>query len=141
MGLLDRSIMDTISIKKRSWNMSRIKSKDTSPELRVRKILTELGFRYRLHVNTLPGKPDLVLKKYKTAIYINGCFWHQHKGCKRSSLPKSNVDYWTPKLKRNIEKQKEDLQLLKDSGLNPLLIWECETKEINSSALKKSIYN
>lgn len=121
--------------------MSKIKSKNTTPELRVRKALSSLGFRYRLHVKTLPGKPDVVLKKYKTAVYINGCFWHQHKGCKRSSIPKSNLDYWSPKLKKNIEKQKQNFKLLKNSGWNPLLIWECETKEIDSSAFKKVIYN
>lgn len=132
--------MDKLSSLHRSWNMSRIGSKNTKPELLVRKAITELGFRYRLHVKSLPGKPDIVLRKYSTVIFINGCFWHQHKGCKRSTIPKSNTSYWLPKLKRNIEKQKADIEALNKQGYNTLIIWECEVKNKDNlvTLLKKS---
>lgn len=136
--------MDTIVKEHRSWNMSRIKSKNTSPELSVRKALTVKGFRYRLHAKGLPGKPDVVLKKYKTVIFINGCFWHQHEGCKKKSMPKSNIDYWDTKLKKNVERQNRDIVLLKALGWNPIKIWECQTRQkdtleyiINDSAFFK----
>ncbi len=87
--------------------MSRIRSKDTQPERVIRSYLHKRGFRFRLHQSTLPGKPDIVLKKYKYAIFCNGCFWHQHNGCKRSTLPKSNQQYWLPKLQRNKERFEE----------------------------------
>lgn len=121
------NFMDKVTPDQRSWNMSKIKSKDTLPELRVRKTLTDFGFRYRLHVKTLPGKPDIVLNKYKTAVFVNGCFWHQHKKCKRASMPKTNLDYWKHKLEVNVSRQKIDLIALKDLGWNSLIIWECQT--------------
>src|SRR5215204_5328197 len=115
--------------KTRSYNMSQIKGKNTQPEMLVRKFLHVNGFRYRLHVKNLPGKPDIVLSKYKTIIFVHGCFWHQHPGCKRSTIPKSNQEYWTPKLRRNVErdlKHKIDLEQL---GWNVFVIWECQTKQ------------
>jgi len=118
--------MDKITSDRRSWNMSRIGSKNTKPELLVRRALTELGVRYRLHVKSLPGKPDAVLRKYRTVIFINGCFWHQHKGCKKSVIPKSNTEYWIPKLKRNVDKQKKDIKTLNKFGLGAIILWECE---------------
>jgi len=120
--------MDKISKKRRSWNMSRIKSRNTRPERTVRKILTEKDIKYRLHVKKLPGKPDIVIEKKKKAIFINGCFWHQYKGCKRRAVPKTNRKYWLPKLKRNIERQKRDMKQLKKKGWKTYIIWECETK-------------
>lgn len=108
--------------------MARISGKNTIPEITVRKILYSLGCRYRLHVKNLPGKPDIVIRKLKTILFINGCFWHQHPGCKRQSMPKSNLDYWGKKLKTNINKQEQDIQKLKDLGWNIYIIWECETK-------------
>lgn len=122
--------MDTFTKEKRSLCMSHIRSKDTSPEIKVRKVLYNLGFRYRLHVDYLPGKPDIVLNKIKTVIFVNGCFWHQHKGCKRSTLPKTNKKYWEKKLKKNVERQKENIRLLNKLGWKVFLIWECETKDI-----------
>lgn len=119
---------DVFTPKKRSWNMSRIRSKHTSPELQVRQALSGLGLKYRLHVKSLPGNPDIVFRKYKTVIFINGCFWHQHKGCKRATSPKSNIDYWKPKLKRNIQKQKENFKEFKKLGWKTVIIWECEAK-------------
>lgn len=122
--------MDTFSKKQRSECMSKIRSRNTQPELAVRKVLTGLGFRYRLHRNDLPGKPDIVIPKLKKIIFINGCFWHQHKDCKRSSMPKSNKDYWKPKLERNIEKQKDNIKLLKKDGWSIIVLWECEIQNI-----------
>lgn len=134
--------MDSITKERRSWNMSRIRSRNTSPEISVRKALTSLGFRYRLHVKTLPGKPDVVIKKYKVVLFINGCFWHQHEGCKRKTMPKSNIDYWTAKLKRNIEKQKRDIVLLTEAGWRTIIVWECEAKQSEElvSVLKSRLF-
>ena len=119
--------------------MSRIKSKNTAPEETVRKILFSKGRRYRLHDNTLPGKPDIVFKSKKTAIFINGCFWHQHQGCKRKSMPKTNIEYLAKKLKNNIKKQKLNINKLKENGWETLIIWECETK--NNDFLLKTLRN
>ena len=121
--------MDHLTRERRSWNMSRIHSKGTNPEVIVRKVLTRLGWHYRLHARKLPGKPDVIISKAGTIIFINGCFWHQHKGCKRQTIPKANKKYWLPKLKRNIQKQKEDVRKLRKDGWKVNIIWECETKD------------
>ena len=113
--------------------MSKIRSKNTKPELVVRRVLTELGYRYRLHDRKLPGKPDLVMKKHRLVLFINGCFWHQHEGCKRSVWPKTNVDYWNKKLENNINKQKRDIEELNTLGWNVGIVWECQTKDINNA--------
>ena len=99
--------MDVFSPEKRSQVMSRIRSKDTKPEKIIRSILHKLGFRFRINRKDLPGKPDIVLPKYKTVIFVHGCFWHQHEGCKKSSRPKSNVDFWDRKLSANLMRDKE----------------------------------
>lgn len=116
--------------------MSNIRSKNTQPELVVRKILTSLGIRYKLYSANLPGKPDIVIGKRKTAIFINGCFWHQHNKCDIGRMPKSNIDYWKPKLKRNIVKQKEEVELLNKLGYRTFIYWECETKQLGDLMLK-----
>lgn len=121
--------MDIVSKEKRSKNMSAIKSKNTIPELLFRKLIYKLGFRYQLHKTGLPGKPDLYLKKYNTAIFIHGCFWHQHEGCKRNFMPKSNIDYWRKKLKNNVTRFNRVYEELKRKNYNILVIWECETKK------------
>lgn len=121
--------MDSLTEKQRSLCMSKIRSKDTQPEKTVRKILTQMEWRYRLHAGKLPGKPDIIISKIKTIIFINGCFWHQHKGCKRKSMPKTNINYWKRKLQRNIEKQKKDITALKKMGWRVSIIWECQTKD------------
>lgn len=121
--------MDRLSREKRSWNMSRIKSKDTKIEIMARKYLFAKGFRYRKNDKRFPGKPDIVLPKYKTAIFINGCFWHMHCGCKYGRLPKSNVDYWKEKLEKNVENDSSHIQQIKDMGWNVIIIWECELKK------------
>ena len=123
-------MVDHLSLEKRSWNMSRIRSKNTKPELIVRKVLHNSGIRYRLYAKDLPGKPDLSNKSKGFAIFVNGCFWHQHEGCKRANIPKSNKDYWVPKLERNVNRQKDNIQSLHDMGMKAHIIWECEVKNM-----------
>ncbi|MBF0252561.1 MAG: DNA mismatch endonuclease Vsr [Candidatus Omnitrophica bacterium] len=120
-------MVDTVSKKLRSWNMSRIKAADTAPELRVRKVLHREGYRYGLHNKNLKGKPDLVFRKYKTVVFVNGCFWHHHKGCKRANLPKSNQEYWIKKIEGNIQRDKENRENLKKLNWTIVTIWECQT--------------
>lgn len=122
-------MVDHISEERRSWNMSRIRSKDTKPEMIVRKMLHKNGIRYRLHVKDLPGKPDLSNKKKKFAVFVNGCFWHQHKDCKRATIPKSNKSYWIPKLQKNIENYNQNVEKILSNGWNVFTIWECEVKK------------
>lgn len=123
--------MDRISAEKRSWNMSHIRSKDTVPEEIVRKYLFSKGFRYRKNDSRFPGKPDIVLPKYKTVIFINGCFWHRHEGCKNSVMPKTNTDFWKEKLSRNVERDRINYKKLEDLGWEVILIWECQLENKN----------
>ena len=118
--------MDKLTPQKRSWNMSRIKSKDTTPERIVRSFLHRNGFRFRLHVKDLPGKPDIVLPKYKTVIEVRGCYWHRHEGCKDAATPSSNTDFWQKKFSENIARDKRTEQELKALGWNVIVVWECE---------------
>ena len=108
--------------------MSRIHSKDTLPEKRVRSLLYKLGYRFRIHRTDLPGKPDIVLQKYKMIIFVHGCFWHYHQNCKKAGIPKSNTDFWKNKIQKNIERDLNNITLLKNSGWNVNIIWECETE-------------
>ena len=120
---------DIMSPERRSWNMSRIRAKDTSIEIKVRKWLFQKGYRYRKNVKSLPGKPDILLNSYKTVIFVHGCFWHHHPGCKYAYNPKSRVDFWNSKFEKNKNNDlihKKDLELL---GYNVLVLWECEIKE------------
>lgn len=110
--------------------MSAIKGRDTKPEVLVRKLLHELGYRFRIQRKDLPGKPDIVLPKYKTAIFINGCFWHRHKGCKYASTPSTNSNFWEKKFAANVERDIRNYAALKEQGWNVLIIWECEVKEL-----------
>lgn len=121
--------MDNHSPKVRSYNMSQIKSTNTKPEEMVRKYLFSRGLRYRKNVKTLPGKPDIVLAKYKTIIFVNGCFWHGHNGCKYFVMPKSNTDYWREKIKKNIERDRKNYNNLSESGWNVITVWECQLKK------------
>jgi len=129
--------MDNLTKEQRKFCMSRIRSKNTQPEKVVRKVLTDLGWKYRSHNPKLPGKPDIVISKIKTIFFINGCFWHQHKGCKKQTMPKANIKYWRNKLKRNVEKQKNDIKKLKSDNWKVYIIWECQTK--NEKNLIKKI--
>ena len=118
--------MDTVSKEVRSRNMAAIKGRDTKPEMVVRKLLHTNGYRYSLHKKALPGKPDLYLKKYNTVMFIHGCFWHQHPGCKYAVKPKSNIKFWRDKLKHNVERDRENISKLKEMGFNIITLWECE---------------
>jgi DNA mismatch endonuclease, patch repair protein len=112
----------------RSYNMSRVKGKDTKPEWLVRRYLFGKGFRYRLHDKKLPGKPDLVFRKHKTVVFIHGCFWHGHEGCKYSRLPGTNADWWMRKIQATKEHDKKVVSQLTDLGWKVLFVWECELK-------------
>lgn len=129
----------------RSFNMSRIKGKNTKPEEMVRKYLFSNGFRYRKNVSKLPGKPDIVLPKYKTCVFVNGCFWHGHEGCRYFVWPKSNEDFWKDKITKNRERDQRNYTLLEQMGWNVLLIWECQLKknlrDITLTQLKNAIIN
>ena len=121
--------MDVHDKETRSYNMSQIKGKNTKPEIIVRKYLFSKGFRYRINVKSLPGSPDIVLKKYSTAIFINGCFWHGHEGCKYFVWPKTRKEFWKEKIQSNIQRDNKNIALLKDEGWNVITIWECELKK------------
>ena len=120
---------DRLSKERRSWNMSRIRSSDTKPELVVRKTLHAMGYRFRLHRRDLPGRPDIALPKYKTAVFVHGCFWHRHQGCRYAYNPKSRQEFWQHKFERNIERDRIVAQKLTSLGWRQLVVWECETKE------------
>lgn len=128
---------DRISEDHRSWNMSKIRSRDTSPEKRVRSFLHRAGFRFRLHVNKLPGSPDIVLPKYRTAIFVHGCFWHRHEGCKFAYSPKSRETFWEKKFEENLRRDKKNISSLKEMGWKVYVIWECQTK--NENDLKEEL--
>ena len=120
---------DTLSKEKRSWNMAQIRSRNTKPEIAVRRILHSLGYRFRLHRKDLPGNPDIVLPKYKSVIFVHGCFWHRHKDCRYSYSPKSRTEFWQDKFAENIERDKQSAEELKMLGWRQLVIWECEAKD------------
>ena len=112
----------------RSYNMSCVKSKNTKTEIWVRKYLFACGFRYRINVKKLPGTPDIVLPKYKTAIFVNGCFWHGHKNCRYFVIPKTRTEWWLDKINRNIDRDQANILALKKSGWRVITIWECQLK-------------
>lgn len=118
--------MDKFSKEKRSDIMSHVRAKNTKPEEAVRKYLFSRGFRYRKNDKRYPGKPDIVLPKYRTVIFVNGCFWHQHPGCNSATLPESNRDYWKAKLERNVERDAMQVHLLEEMGWYVIVLWECE---------------
>lgn len=112
----------------RSYNMSRIRNKDTKPEITVRKFLFSKGFRYRVNDKKLPGKPDIVLPKYKTVIFVNGCFWHGHENCKYFKLPSTRTEWWKEKIEGNIKNDIKKHAQLRDAGFKVIVVWECEVK-------------
>lgn len=122
--------MDILTPEQRKRNMSAIKGRDTKPEILLRKLLHSLGYRFRIQRKDLPGRPDIVLPRYKTAIFVNGCFWHRHEGCKLASTPATNSDFWQKKFTANVERDVRNYAALKELGWNVLIIWECEVKEI-----------
>lgn len=119
---------DKMTPSQRHYCMSRIRGKATKPELLVRHWLWSHGYRYRLNVKSVPGKPDIVLRKYRTAIFVNGCFWHGHEGCSLYSVPKSNTDFWIAKVQRNRERDRQEYKALHDAGWQVIVIWECQLK-------------
>jgi len=132
--------MDVHEPEVRSYNMSRIRAKDTKPEILVRKFLHHHGFRYILHDKRLPGKPDIVLPKHQTVVLVHGCFWHGHKGCRHFVIPKSNQEYWIPKIQNNIRNDRKHKTSLKKLGWRVLTVWECElTKEKSKRVLSRLI--
>lgn len=128
--------MDRLPPQVRSANMREIRGEDTAPELAVRRIAHGMGFRYRLHVAGLPGKPDLVFARLRKIVEVRGCFWHQHPGCIDSHIPKSRVDYWGPKLTRNVRRDGRNQRLLQALGWSVLTVWECQTKHAGPLARK-----
>jgi DNA mismatch endonuclease (patch repair protein) len=120
---------DRISEARRSWNMSRIRGKDTKPEIAVRSMLHRLGYRFRLHRNDLPGRPDIVLPSRKTVILVHGCYWHRHPGCRYAYSPKSRIDFWEKKFSENIARDRRNMDELQSIGWRALVVWECELRE------------
>lgn len=132
---------DTLTQEQRRRCMSHIRSKNTRPEILVRHELFRRGYRYRINVNKLPGRPDIVLPKYKTVIFINGCFWHGHEGCKYYVLPKTNVEFWRNKIERNKLRDKEEQRKLASMGWHCITVWECQLKpKVREQTLEALVY-
>ena len=122
-------MVDTLSRKKRSWNMGRIKCRDTEPERVVRSLLHRMGYRYSLKRRDLPGKPDLVLVKHRTIVFVHGCFWHRHRDCKMAYTPKSRREFWLKKFRENTARDKRVVNELRRFGWRVIVVWECETEK------------
>ena len=135
---MSREVLHKVS-EKRSRNMSAIKSKNTKPEIAVRKLLHSMGYRFRLHRKDLPGSPDIVLPKYKTVIFVHGCFWHRHENCKYASTPKTRKEFWNKKFAENKKRDSEIQEKIKIMGWKYVVIWECEIK--NKSIFEKNFNN
>ena len=120
---------DHLNKTERSWNMSRIKGIDTKPEMKVRRLLYSMGYRYRLHKNNLPGKPDIIIEKYKLIIQVHGCYWHRHQNCKLAYNPKSRVEFWQKKFDDNVSRDNKVKRELLSLGYSVYTIWECETRD------------
>ncbi|KTE36430.1 hypothetical protein ATE62_14640 [Sphingopyxis sp. HIX] len=114
--------------------MARFRSQDTKPEIAVRRLLHRLGYRFRIHVGRLPGKPDIALPKYRTAIFVHGCFWHRHAGCKVATVPKTRQDFWQAKFEGNIQRDRRNASELEAMGWQVIIVWECETRDIDRVA-------
>ncbi|WP_448540887.1 very short patch repair endonuclease [Roseiflexus sp.] len=120
---------DVFNPEERSRIMAKVRGENTSPERLVRSLIHKMGYRFRLNVKDLPGKPDIVLKKHKKVIFVHGCFWHQHEGCPHAARPSSNTEYWNKKLDRNMLRDRENMHKLEYLGWNVLIVWECETRD------------
>lgn len=126
--------MDRLTKVHRSWNMSRIRSRDTGPERAVRSILHRLGYRFRLHSKSLPGRPDAVLPMYETVVFVHGCFWHRHSSCRFAYTPKSRTKFWTQKFTDNIARDRRAASQLRTLGWRVLVVWECELRDTSALA-------
>lgn len=120
-------MVDRLTKERRSWNMGQVRGKNTKPELIVRSLLHRAGFRFRLHKKNLPGRPDIVLSKYKTIIFVHGCFWHRHPNCNDATIPKTRTDFWINKFEENVKRDSKNQSLLRELGWNVVVVWECET--------------
>lgn len=128
---------DTIARERRSWNMSRIKGRNTGPELRLRSLLHRAGFRFRLHAKELPGRPDIVLPKYRVAIFVHGCFWHRHQGCRNATTPSTRLQFWQSKFDSNVSRDERNRTDLRAAGWTVLTVWECELKSDASGVVER----
>jgi len=126
--------MDRLSKQHRSWNMSRIRGRDTKPEVAVRSLLHHMRFRFRLHAKDLPGRPDILLPKHHAAIFVHGCFWHRHKSCRFAYQPKSRTAFWTQKFKENVKRDMNNHAALSRLGWNVIVVWECELRDMETLA-------
>ncbi|GGF35579.1 very short patch repair endonuclease [Youhaiella tibetensis] len=129
--------MDSLSPEHRSWNMSRIRGGDTKPELRLRSLLHRAGYRFRLHAKDLPGKPDIVLPRFRTAIFVNGCFWHRHPGCRFATTPSTRPEFWQTKFNGNVERDARNQATLEAAGWQVMVVWECELKSGPEAVLER----
>ncbi|ABY96439.1 DNA mismatch endonuclease Vsr [Pseudomonas sp. SbB1] len=131
--------MDRLSVEQRSWLMSRIKGKNTTPELIVRKLVYGMGYRYRLHLKYLQGRPDLTFLRRKKVIFVNGCFWHGHPNCRYGRLPKTRLEYWQEKIEKNKRRDTENIHALQADGWQVLTVWQCELR--NLEQLREKLQN
>ncbi len=121
-------MVDLLTSERRSWNMSQIKGRNTRPELRLRSLLHRAGFRFRLHAKQLPGRPDVVLPKYRTAIFVHGCFWHRHPGCRNTTTPSTRREFWQEKFDGNVRRDARNCAALEATGWTVVTVWDCELK-------------
>ncbi|WP_421836920.1 very short patch repair endonuclease [Novosphingobium sp.] len=117
---------DSLTAERRSWNMSRIRSRDTGPERTLRSMLHRAGFRFRLHDRSLPGTPDIVMKKYRAVILVHGCYWHRHEGCRNATTPSSRIEFWQEKFAATVMRDERNIEALKELGWKPIVVWECD---------------
>lgn len=134
-------MVDKVSKEVRSYNMSRIRSKDTKPEILVRSYLFSKGLRFRKNDKRYPGSPDIVLPRYNTVVFVHGCFWHRHEGCKYATMPKSNVEFWKNKFDKNKQRDERNHQELEEMGWNVITVWECELKKDKVEQTLEDLYN
>ena len=128
---------DSLSSERRSWNMSRIGGRDTKPETQLRSLLHRAGYRFRLHVRDLPGRPDIVLPRYRTAIFVNGCFWHRHDACKNATTPSTRREFWQAKFDENVSRDKRNRLALQHDGWKVIIVWECELERCSEAIVDR----
>ncbi|RLP24864.1 DNA mismatch endonuclease Vsr [Mesorhizobium sp. YM1C-6-2] len=128
---------DTLTSERRSWNMSRIRGRDTAPEMLLRSLLHRAGFRFRLHARQLPGRPDVVLPRYRTAIFVHGCFWHRHPGCRNATTPTTRREFWQEKFDGNVSRDARNRIALEAAGWTVLTVWECKLKADAESVVRR----
>lgn len=130
-------MVDSLTAERRSWNMSRIRSRDTRPERALRSMLHRAGFRFRLHDRSLPGTPDIVMKKHRAVILVHGCYWHRHEGCRNATTPSTRTDFWQAKFSATVARDERNLEALAELGWNPIVVWECDVKNRPDDVIAK----